>query len=274
MCNTMQSFFTAFLEFLDHTREYISTDNGQWKIKGLIDNESNIFSLTNDTKLISKIIELHLLPELFSFARSINYSIELPRHQNHYPDLTFINLHDEDIKFAVDIKTTYRKDSNPNFCNGFTLGSHGRYFKERNCTKNITYPYNGYLSHFCFGIIYSRTVNVDNVQSKYRYEQLGVIQSIINSFDLFFCEKWKIASDKAGSGNTANIGSVKYIDDILTCNGVFVNLGEHIFDDYWVNYNELNITKDDGTFKKLRCIEDYMDYRSLDRGLINKPNRH
>ncbi|MFP6141968.1 type II restriction endonuclease [Helicobacter pylori] len=42
----------------------------------------------------------------------------------------------------------------------------------------------------------------------------------------------KIASDKGGSGNTANIGSIQYIDDILQGNGVFKNLGEQIFDEY------------------------------------------
>ena len=30
-----------------------------------------------------------------------------------------------DLKFAVDFKTTYRRDNNLDFCNGFTLGSHG-----------------------------------------------------------------------------------------------------------------------------------------------------
>ena len=40
---------------------------------------------------------------------------------------------------------------------------------------------------------------------------------------LFFAEeKWKIASDKRGSGNTANIGSIQRISDIITGNGVFV----------------------------------------------------
>ncbi len=30
--------------------------------------------------------------------------------------------------FAVDFKTTYRLANNPEYCNGFTLGSHGEYF--------------------------------------------------------------------------------------------------------------------------------------------------
>jgi hypothetical protein len=39
------------------------------------------------------------------------------------------------IKFAVDLKTTYRLENNPAFCNGFTLGSHGEYFINQNSTK-------------------------------------------------------------------------------------------------------------------------------------------
>ena len=52
---------------------------------------------------------------------------------------------------------------------------------------------------------------------------------------LFFAEeKWKIASDKGGSGNTANIGSIFYIDDILK--GRFSLIWEKSFDEYWINF--------------------------------------
>ncbi len=44
------------------------------------------------------------------------------------------------------------------------------------------------------------------------------------------------------SGNTANIRSIKNIDDIINERGVFANLGEEIFDDYWINYGQINIT--------------------------------
>ena len=40
-----------------------------------------------------------------------------------------------------------------------------------------------------------------------------------------------IASDSQGSGNTANIGSIVRIEDILSGNGVFKNLGEEWFDE-------------------------------------------
>jgi len=37
---------------------------------------------------------------------------------------------------------------------------------------------------------------------------------------------------RRGSGNTANIGSIKRLSDILAENGVFAKAGEDVFDDY------------------------------------------
>jgi hypothetical protein len=49
------------------------------------------------------------------------------------------------------------------------------------------------------------------------------------------CEKWRLASDKQGSGNTANIGSITFIRDILADNSLFARLEEEWFDEYWMN---------------------------------------
>ncbi|WP_371870720.1 type II restriction endonuclease, partial [Helicobacter pylori] len=51
-------------------------------------------------------------------------------------------------------------------------------------------------------------------------EKLDNITSVIKDFIFFVEGKWKIASDKGRSGNTANIGSIQYIDDILQGNGM------------------------------------------------------
>lgn len=64
-----------------------------------------------------------------------------------------MNKQDNSIKFAVDFKSTYRKEKDK--CNGFTLGSHGEYFQQRSSTKNIQFPYKDYNAHFCLGIIYT-----------------------------------------------------------------------------------------------------------------------
>ena len=63
-------------------------------------------------------------------------------------------------------------------------------------------------------------------------EDVETIPATIKNFLFFAEEKWKIADDKSGSGNTANIGSIKNISDILSGNGVFAKAGEEFFDDY------------------------------------------
>ena len=55
------------------------------------------------------------------------------------------------MKFALDLKTTYRLQDNPEFFNGFTLGSHGEYFTDRKSKKNIQFPYGEDAGHFCLG---------------------------------------------------------------------------------------------------------------------------
>lgn len=124
---------------------------------------------------------------------------------------------DESIKFAVDFKTSYRLPDNPEYCNSFTLGSHGEYFIERTSKKNIQFPYNQYLGHFCLGIICSRTISVEKeiAETKiYNLEDLHSVTSVVNNFLFFVYEQWEIASDSSGSGNTANIGSISNIKDI------------------------------------------------------------
>ena len=90
---------------------------------------------------------------------------------------------------------------------------------------------------------------------------------------LFFAEeKWKISSDRGGSGNTANIGSIEYIDDLLSGNGVFKNLGEKIFDEYWINQGVLQVPKSntDGEYKKLTKLPEFLKFKGMDVSLINQ----
>ena len=39
-----------------------------------------------------------------------------------------------------------------------------------------------------------------------------------------------------GSGNTRNIGGITNIEKLVSGKGIFAELGEEIFDDYWMNY--------------------------------------
>ncbi len=265
-----ESFIAKLEEFVTGLKSYISTEDGQWTVKGFIDIFKNVYTVSSDTKIVSKILEIHLFPKILEFAQVNGYKVVLAEHQNYYPDISFVDGADESIKFAVDLKTTYRNQSYPGHCNGFTLGSHGEYFTNRESRKNIQFPYKQYKGHFCLGIIYTRTASDDIDETKiYTIDKLKSITSVVKDFQFFVCEKWEIASDKSGSGNTANIGSIDNIDDILKCNGMFKNLGEIIFDDYWMNYGKIMITDSKGKQKKISTLKEFLTYRGKGHDLIN-----
>lgn len=275
-------FETTLNEFVnDELKKYISTETGEWTVKGFIDIYKNIYTISSDTKIVSKILEIHLFPAILKFAEDAGYLLILAEHQNWYPDITFVKKENENIKFALDIKTTFRRVKGSA---GFTLGSHGAYFKERDKSKNIQFPYNQYTGHFCLGVIYTRidfdeladteVFQVNELEEEYgnppkdiigerevtRVQNLKSITSVIKDFDFFAVPKWKIASDSRGSGNTANIGSIKSIKDLKAGKGVFSELGEEWFDEYWINYGEATIMKD-GKPTKITNIWDFLEFK-------------
>lgn len=263
-----QDFKEKLTNFVKSLVEHISSEDQQWTVKGFIDVYKNIYTISSDTKIVSKILEIHLFPKILEFAEKQSFRIVLADHQNYYPDISFVSNTDESIKFALDLKTTYRLPNNPEFCNGFTLGSHGQYFIDRSSRKNIQFPYNEYLGHFCLGIIYSRaSINIDETKV-HKLDQLTSIVSVIKDFQFFVREKWEIASDSSGSGNTANIGSVVKISDILGGNGVFKKLGEEWFDDYWMNYGKITVKTKSGK-KKLTKLTDFLKYKGKNPSLAN-----
>ena len=104
---------------------------------------------------------------------------------------------------------------------------------------------------------------------KYSIDELDSIPAVINNFIFFAEEKWKIASDKSGSGNTANIGSIQKISDIISGNGVFAKAGEQIFDDYWANFSRMQIPMPNGEYKRLSSLSEFLDYKGLPQELNN-----
>lgn len=247
--------------FATSLADYVSTNDEQWAVKGFIDVFRNVYTISGDTKIVSKILEIHLFPKILEFADKHGFAVVLAEHQNYYPDVSFVHKENEQIKFALDFKTTYRLPDKPHLYNGFTLGSHGEYFVNRTSRKNIQFPYSEYLGHFCLGIIYSR-LDTDETRV-YRLDELQAITSVIGNFHFFAVEKWEIAGDTSGSGNTANIGSIKVIDDIIQGNGVFKSLGEEWFDDYWRNYGKITTLDEKGQVKKIRSLRDFLVYRGF-----------
>jgi hypothetical protein len=262
-------FEAALKGFTETLAQHVNTADGQWTVKGFIDTLQNIYTISSDTKIVSKVLEIHIFPQILAFAEEHGFAIVLAEHQNYYPDISLVLKKDESIKFAVDFKTTYRKADKPWLCNGFTLGSHGKYFQDRKSTKNIQFPYGAYSGHFCLGIIYDRIEGeiIDETKT-FPLEKLHSITSVISKIQFFVAEKWRIASDKGGSGNTANIGSIQRIECILAGNGMFSKLGEEWFDDYWMNYGRITTKVKSGEIKKITSLEDFVRYRGGDTSLI------
>ncbi|MBM4431586.1 MAG: restriction endonuclease [Chloroflexi bacterium] len=228
----------------------LATDTGDWVVKGFIDIYRNIYTISVDTKVVSKIIELILFPIISRFATEHGYKLVLGEYQNHYPDISFIAP--DGTKIALDLKSTYRKGVET--VSGFTLGAFTGYFRRRRSTKNITFPYEHYTKHFVLGVIYSRSEEAIDERRVYTLDELQDIVSVVRDFAFLLHEKWQIASDRPGSGNTKNIGSVTSIHDLVEGTGHFASYGEEVFDDYWMNY----LTQD-----MARAIDSEVPYRNL-----------
>lgn len=261
MVNT-NIFLMDFSEHLDNFLNIVATNDNEWKVKGFIDIYQKIYPMTSDTKVISKIIELMIFPEIINFAKNKGYKVVLAQHQNHYPDLTFINEKTNELT-AVDIKSSYRRDEHT--INGMTLGAFIGYFRQRESTKNITFAYNEYTSHCVLGVIYTRVEESSEAfhleNSSYDLEELPRIESVARDFKFFLQEKWRIASDKPGSGNTKNIGSVKKIERIVEGKGLFQSLGKQVFDDYWMNFLTNDMAKAIDSEVPYTNLTDYLKWR-------------
>jgi len=88
------------------------------------------------------------------------------------------------------------------------------------------------------GFIYDRVLGV-----KPEIVDMSLIDKIIppvKNVEVVIWQKWQIASDRPGSGNTANIGSVRTLEALREGQGTFTQFGEKgkdVFEDYWRNYD-------------------------------------
>jgi len=252
-----EKFRKELLIHVDLFNTAISTNAGDWVVKGFIDIAKNIYTISVDTKVVSKIMELLLFPKICHFAQEYGYKMVLCKEQNFYPDVSFIDANNN--IYAVDLKSTYRK--NEKEVNGMTLGAFTGYFRDRKSTKNISYAYEKYTAHFVLGVIYSRTDGDVDEKEVYQLSDLQNITSVICDFKFFVQEKYRIALDRPGSGNTKNIGSVIKIDDLVKGQGPFADLGEEIFDDYWMYYLTKDMAKaidlKNAPYKNLKAYKEY-----------------
>lgn len=225
-----------------------------FEVLGLFTASHEILSLGSDSKLIGRIFEIITEGMLERLANTMGWKFEESESQTCYPDYTFNMPNGKRI--AVDIKTTYRsyREDGSIAPFGFTLGSYASFL--RNGTKNISHPYNEYIKHYVIGFVYDR---VEDAKAGQLITDGKTIHFPYENVAYFMQEKYKIAGDKPGSGNTENIGTIKSsnINDFIEGNGIFAKTGNEEFEEYWRGYPKYRAAE-----KKYTSYSEFKQYKS------------
>lgn len=205
-----------------------------YAVCGIVDQAGKVYPLGADTKVLSTIFELVSRPAVYTAAEILGYEVVEPTVQNHYPDFTLHRGTEKSGKVAIDVKTTYRMHDHDKF--SYTLGGYTSFIRPGNEKKNIVFPFSEYSEHWVLGFVYNRIAEKKaGAEHQYTIDQIGDIPLPFGNVEVFFQEKWRIASDRAGSGNTTNIGSINAtIDDFHSGKGPFKS--EEEFLEYWRGY--------------------------------------
>ncbi|MCS1411905.1 MAG: Type-2 restriction enzyme EcoRV [Verrucomicrobia subdivision 3 bacterium] len=212
-----------------------------YSICGIADRRGRVYPLGSDTKVIGAVFELVSRQVVAAYAKHAGLILKEPDKQNHYPDFTLMRDRNDRAKIAIDVKTTYRRTERSAF--SYTLGSYTSYINPATESKNIVFPYSDYGEHWVIGFVYRRRSDKRSGDSGvYTIDQIDDVPLPFDDAAVFMQEKRRIAGDKAGSGNTANIGSITGdLDDFVSGKGVFDSEDEFIR--YWRGYQRTKIAR-------------------------------
>lgn len=228
-----------FKKELSHS---ITNNKKHLNVCGFINTNGEIYPLGTDTKVLSSVFELFIRPILKDFASKNGFILEEATVQNVYPDFTLINptIVGAPNKIAIDVKTTYVNKSGSKF--KYTLGGYTSFIRFPD--KNIAHNFNEYSEHWVIGFVYTRLAkNKSAVFDIYNINDIDKIPLAYEDVDFFVEEKWKIAGDSAGSGNTTNIGSIS-ADISFFKNPIPIFSDENEFLSYWRNYQKTKSERD------------------------------
>lgn len=219
---------------------------------GMLDSKGSIHTFGTDSKIIGRIFEMFTQPVLEQIAAENGYILKTPKSQTTYPDFIMMKSEDSKEKIAIDVKTTYVNSDRSKI--KFTLGSFGSYM--RNNTKNIEYSYTDYVKHYVIGFVYKRN-DIAQDSRVYEYSKRTGIEFPYHDVKYFIQEKYKIAGDKTGSGNTENIGSISSNDfsDFKDGRGPFSELGQDVFELYWKYYPKYRADE-----KQYSTLEEFLEW--------------
>lgn len=219
---------------------------------GILDSTNKIHTFGTDSKIIGRIFEMLTQPVLEQIAVENGLILRTPKSQTIYPDFILMKNEHSKNKIAIDIKSTYINTDQSKI--QFTLGAFGSYMRDN--TNNIEYEYTDYSKHYVIGFVYKRN---DSAQEShvYDYENRSHIKFSYCDVKYFIQEKYKIAGDKPGSGNTENIGSfpTKQLDDLKEGKGPFAILGQDVFDLYWKYYPKYRTA-----VKTYKSLDEFVDW--------------
>ena len=241
-------------EELELQKDLFSDKFGYSKIKGIVLGDK-ILTIGNDTKLLSTTFELMLKEVIESFiSKNSEFEAIYADVQNKYPDVT-IKHKGTGTLWALDFKSTYRTSNDS--VSGFTLGTYRGYFRDRHSLRNIMFPYKDYKAHLVLGIVYSENKHATPEGQVIDISRQDTISPVIKDIEFLVVEKYKIAGDVPGSGNTTNIGSVTNLERLKKGKGVFSEAGEQTFDHYWANYHRAQDEKDKGISSTYKSFGEY-----------------
>ncbi|EPG73682.1 putative type-2 restriction enzyme EcoRV [Leptospira fainei serovar Hurstbridge str. BUT 6] len=213
-------------------RKYPNTFD--WGLVGILTKQSQVYTLSYDSKILSGIFEIFCEPIVREIAQDFQLILEKTK-QNAYPDFTLHDPRQPGKKIAVEVKSTYRSFNIDGSIKPFsyTLGSYRSYIRDGK--KSILYPYEEYKEHWIVGFLYERNPECKETEIRQVIEASSLKSPFIN-IEYFVQEKYKIASKTQGSGNTTNIGSIKSnnISDFINGNGPFRSHDE--FNKFWKEY--------------------------------------
>ncbi len=215
-----------------HILNFLANLENGYGVCGIVDRLGRVYPLGSDTKVLSTIFEIIARRSVISYAHLNRLSVYEPTKQNYYPDFTLAVDRNDQRKIAIDVKTTYKDHPDERF--SYTLGGYTSFL--RNPTKNILFPYDEYHQHWVIGFVYRRVaLTDDDANIIYSTGDVADIPVPFTDVEVFVQEKWRIAGDKAGSGNTTNIGSIRgELVDFEQGNGVFESEPEFL--EYWRGY--------------------------------------
>jgi hypothetical protein len=82
----MSDFKEQLKLYFEDFKKLISTEKGEWTVKGFIDIYKNIYTISVDTKVVSKVLELMILPIIVKFANENNYEMGTSINTQIIPD--------------------------------------------------------------------------------------------------------------------------------------------------------------------------------------------